>query len=473
MLDHKKLFVYRLVSFLYLAIVYSKGVLSKGAWLDDWGSLFDPKSVALHATRDGRPVYGWMIRLLFGNFDSLNSLFIIRIFGLLGLLLLSDFLIRQVIKINSSISVFIAVIFSFTIPAFQFSSHMANAFGFCWAIYLMLQGFVIYSQVNLLKKALGVCLGVLSLLTYPLMSFFIFPFVYFLWVVSGASFRVLFRNLLQVLGYFASSFVISMLSLKIYLFFSRLEFNNRVQLVSPEEIPAKIMWFITRPFLISYRPFLISSPTPLEAVIQFSVGLLLISICFFLRFKTTRNALKNLFLFNAVIVLSLTPLFFAAQNEIEIYFVLSSSWLFVILLVYFVTDFLFRKKFSVSHFQSFRSNTFVVVLLLTGFLAVNSRYYSNIRQIENSTFIFLSNQINRCSDAELNAGVSILPRTQDWPTKANLGVYSQTTDLQSIWVPVQAVRVILKDKDPIVFANPKVAWGEDENGGCVIDLNRF
>lgn len=473
MIIQRQFLVYRVLSVFYLITVYAKGVLSKGAWLDDWGSLVDSDSAALHATRDGRPVYAWMIRLLFGFFDELDTLFMIRIFGLLGLLLLSDLVMKQALKIKPSFGLFLAIVFSFTIPAFQFPTHMANAFGFCWTIYLMLQGFLIYSQVHLKKRVLGICFGVLSLLTYPLMSFFTFPFIYFLWLISGANFQALFKKLFQGIGYFTFSFLFSILSLKIYLLFSGLEFNSRVQLVGPEDLFSKIVWFVTRPFLLSYRPFLISSPTPLQAATQFVCAFVLICVCFYLRYRGMRLALANILIFNAIICLSLAPLFLAAQNEIEIYFILSSSWLFVVLLVYFTADLGYRKMSTISNFRSSVTIVFTVVLLLAGFLGVNGRFDSNIGQIERSTFSFLSNQIDRCSESELNSGVTLLSRTKDWPVKPNLGVYSQTTDLQSIWVPVQAVRVILRDRNPITYADTQVSWGVKDNPGCIVDLNEF
>ncbi len=86
---------YRFAAALYLFLVYAFGVFSKSAWSDDFSALFDPDAVALHAIRDSRIVYGWLVDLLFGQFTTIQSLAFIKLLGLLGLILLNDLLINK------------------------------------------------------------------------------------------------------------------------------------------------------------------------------------------------------------------------------------------------------------------------------------------------------------------------------------------------------------------------------------------
>ena len=96
---------YRFAAALYLFLVYAFGVFSKSAWSDDFSALFDPDAVALHAIRDSRIVYGWLVDLLFGQFTTIQSLAFIKLLGLLGLILLNDLLINNLLKIKMSVGV--------------------------------------------------------------------------------------------------------------------------------------------------------------------------------------------------------------------------------------------------------------------------------------------------------------------------------------------------------------------------------
>ena len=122
----------RLLSFLYLLLVYIFGVLKFGAWSDDFWSLQDPHAHFLHAVKDGRPVYGWSIEFLFSIFNTVESLKFIRLFGLVGLLLFSDAATRFLLSKNLPYRVVVASLVAFTLPSFQLSAHWAIAFCLGW-----------------------------------------------------------------------------------------------------------------------------------------------------------------------------------------------------------------------------------------------------------------------------------------------------------------------------------------------------
>jgi hypothetical protein len=67
--------------------MYLPGVLSRSIWSDDYPSLIDPNGVQIHASRDGRPFYGFALQFMFGLANTADNLWYIRFFALIGLML--------------------------------------------------------------------------------------------------------------------------------------------------------------------------------------------------------------------------------------------------------------------------------------------------------------------------------------------------------------------------------------------------
>jgi len=463
----------RMFAALYLTMVYSKGVLPKAAWLDDWVTLIDPSAHRTHAIKDGRIVYGWVIDILYSLFGDLNSIFFIRIFGLIGIIFTCDFFIKKLVTSEKFISLYIATLFSFTIPAFQFAAHAATFFVLSWAAFLALQGYNFFSKEESKLKLVGILFGIISILSYPLMFFYVIPFTYILWFISERNIRILVKQMINLSKYMACSFILAAICVRLYLMFNNLALNARVELVSPTDLPVKLYWFLTRPMLLTYRPFLVDSPKTLEAILVSGFFVLLLVTLFYLKFRSIKVVVLQLLVFNLVAAASLAPLFVASQNEIELYFILSSSWLFVFLLVYLFLDLVnLATKFSLkTRFKIF--GTVSSLLLFFGIFTVNDRFNNFLAPVEKSTISFLKSQLYNCTSAELSSGISILPRTKPWKTYENLGVFSQSTDLQSSWVPISAVQVVLRDLDLGLNSNVSVNWGSSNNADCKVYLDQF
>ena len=146
---------YRLIAAFYLFLVYAFGVFSKSAWSDDYSAILDPGAVGLHAIKDGRLLHGASIDFFYSHFTTVQSLTFIRMFGLAGLILLNDMLIRKFLSVQSSSAVVVASTVAFTLPSFQFSAHWAGAFGFSWTAYLAILGFTLFNENTGLKKSFG------------------------------------------------------------------------------------------------------------------------------------------------------------------------------------------------------------------------------------------------------------------------------------------------------------------------------
>lgn len=234
---------YRIAAALYLFLVYAFGVFSKSAWSDDFSALLDPGAVATHAIRDSRIIYGWLIDLLFGQFNTIQSLAFIKLFGLLGLILLNDLLINNLLKIKMSASMVIASTLAFTLPSFQFAAHWAITFMLSWTAYLAVVGYISFGKKSLVNKSLGLLLFTTSMLLYPLMTFFIFPYIFILWFIQKTGYKsLLFKSCLAILLTLCAS-VISYGFSFFYLKINDLSFNTRVTIVNMDELPRKIAFF--------------------------------------------------------------------------------------------------------------------------------------------------------------------------------------------------------------------------------------
>ena len=464
---------YRLAAALYLFLVYALGVFAKSAWSDDYSAILDPGSVGLHAIKDGRLLHGWSIDFFFSNFDSVQSLIFIRIFGLAGLILLNDLLIKKFLSVQASSAVVVASTVAFTLPSFQFSAHWAGAFGFSWTAFLAILGFMLFNENTGLKKSLGYLVFLLSLFAYPLMSFFIFPFIYTVWLIRGAPIKALFKDTLVAIFLFVSGAVISFVITAMYLNVKGLAFNDRVALVAISDIPSKIVFFFTRPFALTYRPFLIDSPTLSNLLLTLIVFSSFLIFLFWQKWKSFRAVFVHTLTLNLFFIASLLPLLVTSDNQIEMRLVSANTWLFCFVLVYLFLRLQTTIGIKVDFFKSKSQVITISFLLLLGFLTINQNFWQLYHEPFQEKQRFFQAQISSCNDAQIESGIVITSRTIPWPHKNLIGAYSQITDLESEWVPVSAVIQYLKDSNIKIVATPILVRANTNPGACVISLDKY
>ena len=464
---------YRLGAALYLFLVYALGVFSKSAWSDDYPGILDPSATGLHAIKDGRLIHGWSIDFFFSHFNTVQSLTFIRMFGLAGLILLNDMLLRKFLSVQSSSAVVVASTVAFTLPSFQFSAHWAGAFGFSWTAYLAILGFMLFNENTGLMKSLGYLVFLLSLFAYPLMSFLIFPFIYTVWLIRGTPIKALLKDTLVAIFLFVSGAVISFVLTAMYLNVKGLAFNDRVALVAVSDIPSKIVFFFTRPFALTYRPFLIDSPTLsnlLLTLIFFSSFLIFL---FWQKWKSLRAVFAHMFTLNLFFVASLLPLLVTADNQIEMRLVSANTWLFCFVLVYLFLRLQTTFGVKVDFFKSKSQVITISFLLILGFLTINQNFWQLYHEPFQEKQRFFQAQIASCTDAQIESGIVITSRSIPWPHKNLIGAYSQSTDLESEWVPVSAVIQYLKDSNIKIVTSPILVGANTNPRACVISLDKY
>ena len=464
---------YRLIAAFYLFLVYAFGVFSKSAWSDDYSAILDPGAVGLHAIKDGRLLHGASIDFFYSHFTTVQSLTFIRMFGLAGLILLNDMLIRKFLSVQSSSAVVVASTVAFTLPSFQFSAHWAGAFGFSWTAYLAILGFTLFNENTGLKKSFGYLVFVLSLFAYPLMSFFIFPFIYAVWLIRGAPIKALFRDTMVAIFLFVSGAVISFVLTAIYLNVKGLAFNDRVALVAIGDIPSKIVFFFTRPFALTYRPFLIDSPTLSNLLLTLILFSSFLIFLFWQKWKSFKAVFIHTLTLNLFFIASLLPLLVTSDNQIEMRLVSANTWLFCFVLVFLFLGLQTTIGEKVDFFKSKSQVITISFLLLLGFLTINHNFWQLYHEPFQDKQRFFREQFSACTDTQIQSGVEIIRRTLPWPHKNLIGAYSQSTDLESEWVPVSAVIQYLKDTNTKIVTPPILVEANTNPGACVVSLDEY
>jgi hypothetical protein len=182
--------------------------------------------------------------------------------------------------------------------------------------------------------------------------------------------------------------------------------------------------------------------------------------------------LKFFLLLSAFIALGLLPLIIATQNQIDVRFLSSNTWLISFIFIcatWKVIENNLETRTRILPAVSLLS----VAVLFFGAYSVNDKYLNVILPIQNSTKIFVLKELANCRDSQILAGVVIVDRTAPWPSRKYLGVFSQTTDLASSWVPPGAIASYFSELTDTSVPLKSIKWGSPSDSHCVVDLNRY
>lgn len=461
----------RVGSALFLFLTYCYGVFSVSAFSDDYPALVDPAGVALHSIKDARPIAGFGGFLFFSFASTVGNLWILRLIGLIGLITLSDLINRKLLRSSNGQWAVYASTLAFTSISFQFFVHWASPFLIPWAAVLSLLGLKFWLKGSWKSRLIGIVLLLLSLLIYPLLSFFVFSFFFVAYFFSELKFSDYFAKMRSPFLYLASGGFLLYFSLSIFRLFNSSALNQRVDLVSPSELPTKIFWFISRPIALGFRPFSLTSPTLLQlATVALPVIVLL--MIFALR-RTGFNLLESGKLLLGLFVtmcLSLTPLLITSQNEIDFRLVGSVKWLIETLLIAGFFQFL---STLMGPKRKVITGSLAGLLAILSFYNVNHTFENNFKSHYLQEVDFFEKSTSRCSPTELERGVFIVNRTKDWPSRPLVGVLSQVTDLASEWVPVFSMKLYIDSSRNLSSKVVSGAIIPNDFIGCVVRLDDF
>ncbi len=462
----------RIGSALFLLVTYFYGVFATSAFSDDYPGLVDPSGAAMHAAKDTRPLHGLGVYLFFGMANSVGNLWILRLIGLAGLILLSDSINRRLLKLPAvgGWSVFASTI-ALTSISFQFFTHWAIAFMYPWAAILSLTGLGFWAKGSKVSRMIGIAYLLLSLMIYPLLSFFLFSVVFVEWYFTDFNFSNYVAKLKSTILYIGTGSAVLFISIALFRVFDPSALNARVGFVSLSELPEKIVWFVSRPVALGFRPYSLTSPTLSQLAVTALPILALLSI-FALR-KTNFNLMNagKLFLALAVtIVFALTPLLVVSQNQIDFRLIGAVKWLIETLLIgglfQFLSTFFGTRRKAIS-------GILAGLLALLALYNVNHVFAANFKTYYDQEIGFFKKSITQCDPKELDNGVLILSRTKAWPSRPLIGVLSQTTDLASEWVPVNSMKLYLYSQGHKNLRVTEELKTPMDFKGCIVRLDDF
>ena len=161
-----------------------------------------------------------------------------------------------------------------------------------------------------------------------------------------------------------------------------------------------------------------------------------------------------------------------ADNQIDMRFVASNTWLFVFVIVFLLVP---KNLFSAPKFRYKHSLGLLIISssLVFGAISVNHNFLTNYEDPYLEKVAFLERQISDCSDEQIRNQVTIVKRTIPWEKKNVIGAYSQQTDLESDWVPIGAVAYYLKNTGYESISLPELAKQKTSSLNCNIFLDDY
>jgi len=454
-----------------ILMIFSPAYLSFYLWSDDFPTFDNPETMRDHAIKDLRPVYGQLVFQGFSVFDDFNQIAFLRLASAVGLIVLM-FLIHAELNLFLRSQILLpCLIFAFCTYPWLNIVYWATTFVYPWSTVLALLGMRLTQSRRKTKKSLGILLLACSSLIYPVATLFPIATTYLRSVLQKKSpFVILcicFRTFLVLLSVISTTLVSTQFFTKKLL---DIEINQRVQIVTIEEIPEKFFFFFTRLIGQSVRFFSISSPSALEFTIGFVIVLVLVNVYLCtaysnFHFPLWGHALTLLLVF----VMLLFPFLIATDNQIDIRYFIGTNWLVAVLVALlfasFINERLLNTRIPINIFSS----------VLIGFSVFNSVsfFQSVVKPLTSKTESFIRSQLPESKTADCKNQIQVIPRIGNWPSKSLIGMASQVTDLASPWVPIPAIKVYLEREFGQHFT---VVYQENrfkENENCIVDLNSF
>jgi len=402
-------------------------VISRYGWADDWAFMvaYEEFGTTGEHFSGYRPILELFFNLSFPLIESTEDLSILRAIASIGV----SFLAVKIYNFNrkagySKLFVLSLALLTPLLPSFSIFARWATVFIYPWVALL---AFIAGEQF--LKKRLFIAWILLCVcfLTYqPAATFALVPLA-LLFLKKVVPTGTVYKFALSAVFCFGLSTLVG------YLFNLAfgIDTKERASVISnPVELFEKLVWLTSRPFLLSFRPFLIDSPTVIDLVLYFSlVVVVLIALMYFAKV----NLLKVMdfsFILGLVVLffLSVLPLVPIVENQIEFRTLATSSTLGLMLLIRLVEVLTTRINSS----RGFLAISLALFLCITTY----NFYWSKEVFVDsfntNEYFVEMS-----LSSKENLQSVTINYRidySKAWPQREYLGSLSVVSDLQMSWV---------------------------------------
>ena len=433
--------------------VYLPLVIRRYGWSDDFPFLFE-QGVTERIVANGRPLLALVRRITFASQD-IDALTFTRLVGVIGI---SAFAVLTAVLLQRwGLSPWFSALLggsTVLLPAFQTFAGWATTFSFSWVACVgLLAGELWVVSRRPVCRILAMVGMVAGLLVYPPAAFVFWSMLAVRTALLRTPVKAAFGQAIDLVILTVGSSLLALATAASVAHWQGVEFAQRVGLItSPAEAFSKGVWFVTHPLIVAFRPFMISSPSGLEALC--TGGVLLLATTIGLALRAPGSAADRL-LWSALVLVMLCGAFLAhlvtRGNQIDFRFLVGLSiggWL---LTVIGIRELLGRLVPGLRRFPDQLSSRLgpvvaIVALLLLAGLARTA--YRNVGEVfvwpSRTTEAEISRQL-ATFDAAVHRRVLIVNHYSWWPHKSNLGIFSTRSDLSHGWVEKPLVLLLLSE----------------------------
>lgn len=460
------------ITMIIIFLFYLKPIFSNWVYSDEYDFFEATPKLGSHMARDGNLISS----IIYEHFsapliNSSGDLWRLRLLSFLCLFLIVNHVSSQILIHNQNRSVQFLLPIGMTLPA----SMTFISWSLIWQGSLaMLIAYV--ANVFWLKRSfrfalISVFLLWISVLMSPVAAFSIFGFHAVVFILTRARTVDFLKVTMNLVALYGIAGVASLISLLIFKNFNGSELNGRVGPPKLYDLPEKMYWIISRPIVISMRFFDITSPSQASAILSTVIVSFMLICGLTLQSRAIgENVFFRLLLLFLLIGLSITPIVVTWSNQIEFRYILGSSFAFFLVTMGLVLDLINLKAKT--------ANLVFPLLLLILIISITSMNRNVDVQFispfeSKNTFIYL--EILKCQNENRSTKkiAIVQPRTR-FSSRNNIGIFSQTTDMASPWVPIPSVKYVLKNYgfiwESIVLQD---YVSEEYKDACVIELEKY
>lgn len=454
-------------------ISYIKPIFSVWAYSDEYDFFEVIPKLGKHLARDGNLICS----LLYDNFsthlvNSPDDLWRLRVLSFLCLILILNQVSNQILTHNQSRSIQFLLPIALTLPAPMTFISWALIWHGSLAMLIAYIANILWLKGKFRFGVLSVVLLCFSLLMSPVAAFSIFGFHAIIFVLARAKTNYYLRVTTNLIILYGISGFLSVATIFISKNLNGLELNGRVGPPKVSDLPEKMYWIISRPIVVSMRFFDISSPSPVNGLVTTLFVTAILISGFTLQSKEMRErTFTRISLFFLLVFLSITPILVTWSNQIEFRYILGPSLAFFLVTTVLVLD-LLKQNEKIRKFVFF---PIILLPLIIGITSMNKNISNQFIDPYKSKNAFIQSQITECQKKSLSTKkIIILQPSTGFPSRNNIGIFSQSTDMASSWVPIPTVKYALKRHDLLPKEIVLQEYGDESvMDRCLIDLERF
>ena len=464
---------YFYLSSVLVVLVYCKPIFTVWAYSDEYDLFKKNPLLGMHMRKDGSLLSGaiydyisaWLV-------NSPADLWRLRLISLVLLLLIINTIAIKIHLSNQSSLIQFALPITLMLPAPMTFISWALVWQGSLGMFLSFYASQYWINSKSYKRFIAPIIVLGALYISPVAAFTYFGFFSAIHILSKTPSRIFLRKLMSVILLFTISCVTSLIVLFVSVRFFDLVLNQRVELVKLADVPAKVLWLVSRPFAVSTRFFDIHSPGFFNVLFVFSIVIAVVILGIISQAREIEeSSFARIALYFFCLSASITPIIITWSNQIEFRYIFAPSWSIFIVTIVFISE-LSRKRLKLNKLLITVS---IISILFAGITTVTVNTDKQFISPYKSKNQFLSGEIDKCvRESGTISGVIIKNPQYPFPSRANLGIFSQVTDLASPWVPIPSVKLVLAEKG---FLNVQIFMEnkgtKDLNKSCIIDLEIY